>query len=190
MMTSQQPVPVRAGAGAAAASLDAEQVVEQRDDEVVVQVPGAVADAERDDGQPGGLLVAEYFDARAAGPAAQHVPPQLLFAGGDQAGTDRLLEREDQPGPDRFHDGGGAALLACDRVVEIPVADGIDERHRSPARDRRDRVADQVAPHDQDAGCLRAAGELVRGQEHRVLVIAGARGEAETRIGRYGPAAA
>jgi len=30
----QQPVPVRAGAGASAAGLDAEQVVEQRDDEV------------------------------------------------------------------------------------------------------------------------------------------------------------
>jgi hypothetical protein len=45
----QQPVPVRPGAGASAAGLDAEQVVEQRDDEVVVQVLGAVADAERDD---------------------------------------------------------------------------------------------------------------------------------------------
>src|SRR5215510_1244229 len=50
----QQPVAVRSGAGAAAAGLDAEQVVEQRDDKVVVQVPGAVPDTERDDGQPVG----------------------------------------------------------------------------------------------------------------------------------------
>ena len=40
---AEQPVAVRAGARAAAAGLDAEQVVEQRDDEVVVQVAPAAA---------------------------------------------------------------------------------------------------------------------------------------------------
>jgi hypothetical protein len=34
---AQEPVTVRVGAGAAAARLDAEQVVEQRDHEIVVQ---------------------------------------------------------------------------------------------------------------------------------------------------------
>ena len=171
----QQPVPVRAGAGAAAAGLDAEQVIQQRDDEVVVQVPGAVADAEGDDRQPRGGAAAEDLDAGAVLPAVQHVPPQLLFAGGDQVGADRLLEREDQAGPDGFDDGGGAALLARDRVLQIPVADGVDEHHGPAARGGRHRVADQVAAHHQDAGGLRAAGELVRGQEHRVLVIPGTR---------------
>jgi len=46
----QQPVPVRARARAPAAGLDAEQVIQQRDHEVVVQVLRSVTDAERDDG--------------------------------------------------------------------------------------------------------------------------------------------
>ena len=110
-----------------------------------------------------------------AGPAAQHVPPQMLLAGRDQVGPDGLLEGEDQAGPDGLDDGGGAALLARNRVVQVLVADGVDERHRASARRGRDGVADQVAADDQDAGGLRAAGELVRGQEHRILVVARAR---------------
>ena len=86
-------------------------------------------------------------------------------------------------------DRGGAALLARDRVVEILVPDGVDVRDGPAARDRRHRVGDQVAPDDQDAGRLRAADELVRGQEHRVLVIAGARaggGDPDRHVGPGG----
>ena len=62
----QQPVAVRPGAGAAAARLDPEQVVEHRHDIVVVQVPVTVADAQRDDGQPPCVGAAEHLDARIA----------------------------------------------------------------------------------------------------------------------------
>ena len=63
---AEQPVPVRSGAGTAAARLDAEQVVQHRDDEVVVQIATVgSADDERDDRQPLGLEVAE--DRRCSG---------------------------------------------------------------------------------------------------------------------------
>ena len=173
----QQPVPVRAGAGAAAAGLDAEQVVEQRDDEVVVQVAVRRAGCGRrrwTAGAPAGCR-----GPRCPGwPAqrSQRVLPQLLFPRLDQVGADGLLEGEDQPGPDGLDDGRGAALLAGDRVVEVAVPERVDERDRAAARRGRDRVADQLAADDQDAGGLRAADELVRRQEHRVLVVTGARG--------------
>ena len=128
-------------------------------------------DPERDDGQPGRLAAAEDLDSRAAGPAAQHVLPEPLLAGGDEIGADCLLECHDEPGADGLDDGGGAAFLACDRVVEIAVADRVDERHRAAAGRCRHLIADQFAPDDQDAGGLRPAGELVRRQEDRVLVV-------------------
>jgi len=62
-------------------------------------------------------VAAEHLDAGAAGPAAQDVPPQLVLTGGDKVGAHRLLEGEDQAGPDGLDDDGGAALLARDRVV-------------------------------------------------------------------------
>src|ERR1035438_8614593 len=79
----EQTMPVRACAGASAAGLDAEQVVEHRDHEVMVQEIGAVPDPERDDGQPGRLAAAEDLDSRTVGPTAQHMAPQPLLAGGD-----------------------------------------------------------------------------------------------------------
>ena len=71
----QQPVAVGARAGAAAAGLDAEQVVEQRDDVVVVQVAVADPDAEGHDGQPAGVWVAEDLDVRVGLPPAEGVLP-------------------------------------------------------------------------------------------------------------------
>ncbi len=100
--------------------------------------------------------------------------PQVLLAGGNQICADRLLEAEDQPGADGLDDRGGAAFLPGDWVVEVAVADGVDEGHGAAARDGGHRVAHQVAAHDQDARGLRPAGELVRRQEHRVLVVASA----------------
>ena len=112
-------------------------------------------------------------------PMAPIAADGLVFlgnAGGDQVGAHRLFEGENQAGPDGLDDGRGAALLARDRVIEVLVPDGVDERHGAPAGGGRDGVADQLAADDQDAGGLRAAGELVRRQEHRVLVVARARG--------------
>src|ERR1700744_2059243 len=117
---TEQPVPVRPRAGTAAARLDAEQVVQQRYHEVVVQVaPLAVADQQRHDRQPPGPLAAEDLDLRVAAPAAQGATPHALLPGLDQVRPDRLLEAENEPGPDRFDDGRGPALLARDRVIQI-----------------------------------------------------------------------
>jgi hypothetical protein len=69
----------------------------------------------------------------------------------------------------------GVPPSSRDRVVEIAVADRVDERHRAAARHRRDLIADQLAAHDQHPGGLRSAGELVRREEDRVLVIVAVR---------------
>jgi hypothetical protein len=87
----EQPVPVRPGARAATACLDAEQVVEHRHHEVVVQVALAAADAERHDGQPPGVRVAQQLDVGVGGPASQRPLPQPFLAGLDHVGADRLL---------------------------------------------------------------------------------------------------
>src|SRR5512132_3293333 len=62
----QQPVAVGAGTRAATPGLDAEQVIQHGDHEVVVQVAVAVADAERDDRQPAGVGVAEQLEVGVA----------------------------------------------------------------------------------------------------------------------------
>ncbi len=87
---------VGSGAGAAAAGLDVEEVVEQGDDVVVVQV----ADAEGDDRQPAGFVVAEDLDGGVAVPAAQGVAPVAFLRGLDGLGPDGLFEGDDQPGAD------------------------------------------------------------------------------------------
>ena len=64
---------------------------------------------------PGGCRGSRFPGCR---PAAQHVLPEPLLAGGDEIGADCLLECHDEPGADGLDDGGGAAFLARDRVVE------------------------------------------------------------------------
>ena len=85
-----------------------------------------------------------------------------FLPGLDHIGSDGLLEAEHQAGADRLDDRRCPSLLARDRVVEVAVADRVDERHGAAARGGGHCVADQVAVDHQDAGCLRAAGELVR----------------------------
>ncbi len=101
--------------------------------------------------------------------------PEAFLAGLDGVGADGLLEREHQPGPDGLDDGRGAAFFPRDRVVEVAVADRVDEGDGPAAGRGGHLVAHQVTVHDQDAGGLRAADELVRRQEDGVLVVAGAR---------------
>jgi hypothetical protein len=186
----EQTVAVRPGARAAAAGLDAEEVVEQGDDIGVVQVGTlAVADAERDDGQPSGAVVAEDLDPGVAVPVRQRPPPVTLLGGLDGVGAYGLLEGEDQSGMDGLDDRRGAALLSGDRVVEVAVAERVDKGDGAAAGRGGHPVADQLTAHDEDPRGVRAADELVRGPEQRVLVVARA-GTALSRPGTYGAAAA
>lgn len=172
---AEQPVAVRPGARAAAARLHAEQVVEHGDDIVVVEELLAVPDAQRHDRQPPRVAVAEDVDGGVAGPALQRAAPQPFLPGLDDVGADGLLQAEHQARSDRLDDGRGAAFLPGHRVVQVPVARGVHEQHGAAARRGRYAASHQVAPHHQHAGGLRAADELVRGQEDRVLVVAQAR---------------
>ena len=74
------------------------------------------------------------------------------------------------PGPDRFDDGRRAALLAMDRVVDVAVLGGVDVGDRASTHHVGHAVAQQRAPNHQHARRARTADELVRADEHGVLV--------------------
>ena len=130
LVDAKQPVSVRACARAAAAGLDPEQVVEQRDDEVVVQVPPARgAHDERHDRQPFRLQVAQDLDGRLLAPGTDGTPQAVLLVGTHHLHPHGRLQLEYQTGADRLDDGRGAAHLALGRVVEVPVLAGVDVGH-------------------------------------------------------------
>src|SRR3954464_9247775 len=91
---SQQPVPVGTGAGAAAARLDPEEIVEQRDDVVVVQVAPAMADHERNDREPLRATVAEDLDVGVSLPALDGAIDERFLALTNRLDADLLLELE------------------------------------------------------------------------------------------------
>src|SRR4051794_13470360 len=104
---------VGAGARAAATGLDAEEVVEHGDDEVVVEVAsGLGAHGEGHDREPFGREVAEDLDGRLLLPSLDGAAEEDRLAGPDRRGPDSLLELEDEPCADRLDDGWGATLLA------------------------------------------------------------------------------
>ena len=160
---------VRAGAEAAAARLDPEQVAQHRDDEVRVQQPARVAEAERHDREPLALGVAEDLDVRVAPPGRERAACERVLPPADLLGADRLLEREHEPGADRLDDRRRTGLLADRRVRVVGLAGRAHEHDRPAARDRRHAAAQERALGDEDPGRAGAAGELVRREEDRVL---------------------
>src|SRR6185503_4047522 len=99
-------------ARAAAARLDAEQVVQQRDDEAVVQRALGVTNDEGDDREAPGFLVSEDADVRVFAPDVDGALDERLLARADRLGADRFLELEDEAGADRLDDRRRAALFA------------------------------------------------------------------------------
>src|SRR3569623_3568866 len=169
---AEQAMPVRTGAATAAARLDAEQVVEQRDDEVVVQVRLAMLHDEADDRQPPRRLVAEDRDRFVLRPGSDRALDEVDLALADRIGADVLLELEHESRADRLDDRRRAAFFAHDRIDDVAVLFLVDVRDRAAAGTRRHRVAQQLALDDEHARRLRAADELVRRDEHGVLVRA------------------
>jgi len=167
---AEQPVAVGAGARAAAAALDPEQVVEHGHDEVVVQVAAArAAHGEGHDREPLGVEVAEDVDRRMRAPCCDGTTEVVVLVGADDVEAHAALEVEDEPGADRLDDRGGACLLPVDRVGEVHVLGGVDVGHRAAADDDRYRVRQQVPADREHPGRAGAAHELVRRQHDRVL---------------------
>ena len=145
------------------------------DDVVVVQIAADpvrpdIADDERHDRQPVELRVAEDLDRRVSRPALDRPADERGLALADGLDADRLLQREDEARPDRFDDGGRAALLAVLDVLEIAMLARVDVGDRAAAGHARDSVAEQLTPRDQDARRPGATDELVRRDEDGVLV--------------------
>ena len=153
---------VRTGAGAAAARLDPEQVVEERDDEVVVQVPAIMADRERHDREPRQRRVPEDPDARLVGPGGHGAVDEGLLERADGLAADALLELEREPRPDRLDDGRRPALLAVLRVGEVDVLERVHVDDRAAARRRGTRLRNSSRRATRTPGRARPADELVR----------------------------
>src|SRR5689334_22790340 len=103
---------IRAGTEASAARLDPEQVAEHGDDEVRVQMPGAVTQAERHDREALELGVPEDLDVRVGAPRAQRAAGEIVLAAADLVAADGVLQRERDTGADRLDDSRRASLLA------------------------------------------------------------------------------
>ncbi len=89
---SEQPVPVGSGAGTTAAGLNSQEVIEHGDDEVVVEILGAVADHERNDRQPLGRRIAENGDIGSGAPEGDRTSDELILPLADLSDPDLLLE--------------------------------------------------------------------------------------------------
>ena len=107
---------VGAGAEAAAARLDAEQVAEDGGQEVRVQEAPRVPDAQGDDAQPIEVGVPEDLDVRVLSPPVERTANRVLLAPVDLVDADGLLEGEDEPGADRLDDRRRASFLADRRL--------------------------------------------------------------------------
>ena len=188
---AEQPVAVGTRARAAPSRLDAEDVVEQCDDEVVVQVTAArTAHDERHDRQALRIEVAQHLDGRVRVPCGDGAAEHVLLVRPDHVDADRILELEHQPGPDGLDDGRGAALLTMHGIGEIDVLGRVDVRHGPAAHHVRDGVGQQLASGDEHTRCAGAADELVRREEDGVLVGTGVyvapRRELDVHVGAGG----
>ena len=85
--------------------------------------------------------------------------------------ADRLLELEDEAGPDRLDDRRRAALLAMLGVREVDVLERVHVRDRPAAGHRGHPVPEEVPAAGEDPGRARPADELVGADEDRVLVV-------------------
>ena len=102
-------------------------------------------------------------------PALDGAAPEVLLVGLDHVDPDRVLELEDEAGPDRLDDGRRAALLAHDGIVEVAVLARSDEGDRAATDDVRHPIRQKSPPHGEDTGRAGAADELVRAEEDGVL---------------------
>ncbi len=135
-----------------------------------MQKPRGVAPPERDDRPTLDARVAEDLNVRVSAPGDRRTAGEVLLATNELVDADFLLEREHETRADRLDDRRRAALFADYRVGMVAVAARADAQDRPAAGHRRHPVAQQRALGHQYAGGARAADELVRGEEHRVLV--------------------
>ncbi len=130
----------------------------------------AHSDDERHDRETLRGRTAEDVDGRLGRPSPERTAYEALLVGTDDVDADCFLQLEDQAGADRLHDGRGAAFLPVDQVVEVAVVLGVDVGDGATPGDVGHPVGHQLASYDQDAGGAGSADELVRREEHRVLV--------------------
>ena len=107
---------VGAGTRAAAASLNAQEVVEHGDHEVVVQVSLVVANGEAHDREAPGVGIAQDLDVGVFAPGLDGPADKLPLAKLDVLVSHRFLELKNQTRADGLDDGRSAAFFAMSRI--------------------------------------------------------------------------
>ncbi len=139
----EEPVAVGSGARTTAPGLDAEEIVQDGNHEIVVEIPVAERDDERDDRQPFGIVAAEDLDVGRGVPRLDGSGDELFLSSPDLVDPDRGLELEHQAGADRLDDGRGAALLPVGDVDQVVVLFGVDVGDRAATGNHGDPVGEQ-----------------------------------------------
>ena len=85
------------GAEAAAACLDAEQIAQHGDDEVPVEQPPRVADAQRYDREPVATRITEKLEVRVGSPGLERAPREVVLAPEDLVHAHLLLSANTSP---------------------------------------------------------------------------------------------
>src|SRR5436190_7856326 len=102
-----------------------------------MEVSPIVTNRERHDREPWECPVAEDPDRRLGGPGGHRALNEVLLVATDRLDTDRLLQVEHEPGPDRLDDRGRAALFAVLRVGQIDMLEWVDVGNGAAARGGR-----------------------------------------------------
>ena len=123
---------------------------------------------ERHDRQPSAVRLPSTRSSTRPTDAASPAPGTLLGSA-DRVDADRLLELEHQPGPDRLDDRRRPPSSRC---AGSSGSGGrrVDKRDGATAQHSGDPVGEQLTTSRQGCPACRAADELVRGEEDRVLV--------------------
>ena len=170
---SEQSVSVWTGARAASAALYAEEVVEQRNNEVVMKAHLPVTDDERHDRQPIRVGVPQDLDVRVSRPCLDRPVDERPFLFPDRLRAHSLFERKDHSAPDGTDDVGRAALLAVLGVAHVMVLGRVDEADGSTTGHRRHPVGKQFLACDEQSRSSRTADHLVGAHKDGVLVRMG-----------------
>ena len=113
------------GATTAAARLDAKEIVEQRHNEVVMEVAALMTDGERHDRKAVRLGIAEHLDVRVLRPGVDRPADEAFLQPANRLGANSFLQFEDEACPDRSDDVGRSAdndttPFRCTEVFPIP----------------------------------------------------------------------
>ena len=186
---AQEMVAIRPGTGTPAARLNAEQIVEQGDDVVVMQHPPADPQVEGEDPDPCSADRPQQFQPRNGAQGAFHPVCHGQFAFLDLVLTDRALQRQNHARADVLDDRGCPAFFAPFGVRDVFMVVFGNVGHGTAACHCRPSGVEKGPVRDQQSRGAGPARILVRGHKCRVDPVrrtGGAFGQRNLHVGTGG----